>query len=181
MLGRVSILVGLGVLVGAAVSAWASKFGDGLLYGLQPRDPVTLVIAATVRRWRTCGMGTRPRASRIDPADGLDRRARPSFCRSSGGRRWWAHLEFTRINITPTILRKKIEDLREVGASKSMASWTARDGCSVRLRQEISLTRSIAGPRSASSQTSRTGGPRTMFAVKAHARLSDCTRSARSL
>ena len=32
------------------------------------------------------------------------------------GRTWWAHFEFTRINTTPTILRKKIEDLRGVGA-----------------------------------------------------------------
>jgi hypothetical protein len=31
----------------------------------------------------------------------------------------WAHFEFTRINITPTILRKKIEDLREAHASPS--------------------------------------------------------------
>ncbi len=31
----------------------------------------------------------------------------------SGGRTWWAHFEFTRIHITPTILPKKIEDLRE--------------------------------------------------------------------
>ena len=31
----------------------------------------------------------------------------------SGGRTWWAHFEFTRINITPTILRKKIEDQSE--------------------------------------------------------------------
>jgi hypothetical protein len=38
-----------------------------------------------------------------------------SLCiRSSGGRIWWAHLEFTRINIAPTILRKKIEDLMNV-------------------------------------------------------------------
>jgi hypothetical protein len=29
---------------------------------------------------------------------------------------WWAHLEFTRINITPTILPKKFEDLRQLGA-----------------------------------------------------------------
>jgi hypothetical protein len=28
------------------------------------------------------------------------------------GRTSWAHFEFTRINIAPTILRKKIEDLR---------------------------------------------------------------------
>jgi hypothetical protein len=29
----------------------------------------------------------------------------------SGGRTWWAHLDFTRINIELTILRKKIEEL----------------------------------------------------------------------
>jgi hypothetical protein len=34
-----------------------------------------------------------------------------------GGRTWWAIFAFTRINIAPTILRKKIEDLREAGAS----------------------------------------------------------------
>jgi len=33
----------------------------------------------------------------------------------SGGRTWWAHFAFTRINIELTILRKKIEDVREVG------------------------------------------------------------------
>ena len=31
----------------------------------------------------------------------------------SGGRSWWAHFEFTRINIAPTILYKKIEDFAE--------------------------------------------------------------------
>jgi hypothetical protein len=39
-----------------------------------------------------------------------------SLSRPGGGRTWWAHFEFTRINITPTILPKKIEDLREAGA-----------------------------------------------------------------
>jgi DNA repair protein RadC len=32
----------------------------------------------------------------------------------SGGRTWWAHVAFTRINITPTILRKKFEELMNV-------------------------------------------------------------------
>ena len=36
-----------------------------------------------------------------------------------GGRTWWAHDEFTPINIKPTILRKKIEDLREAGRLSS--------------------------------------------------------------
>jgi hypothetical protein len=33
-----------------------------------------------------------------------------------GGRTWWAHIEFTRINIEPIILRKKIEDRQELRA-----------------------------------------------------------------
>jgi len=40
--------------------------------------------------------------------------------------RWWAHLvgapRVPRINIAPTILPKKIEDLREVAALMSIAS-----------------------------------------------------------
>jgi hypothetical protein len=35
------------------------------------------------------------------------------YIRLSGGRTWWAHFEFTPVNTTPTILRKKSEDLRE--------------------------------------------------------------------
>jgi len=41
----------------------------------------------------------------------------------SGGRTWWAHFEFTRINIEPTILRKKIEELRTVGAFLRFSVW----------------------------------------------------------
>ena len=37
-------------------------------------------------------------------------------CTQSEG---WAHFEFTRINMTPTILCKKIEDLRQLGAFHS--------------------------------------------------------------
>ena len=38
------------------------------------------------------------------------------FAPSGGGRTWWAHLEFTRMNITPTIHRKKIEEWLILGA-----------------------------------------------------------------
>jgi hypothetical protein len=44
-----------------------------------------------------------------------------------GGRTWWAHFEFTRMNIAPIILRKKIEDVREVRArwpSQSSDEWS---------------------------------------------------------
>jgi hypothetical protein len=42
--------------------------------------------------------------------------------RPGGARIWWAHLAFTRINITPTILRKEIEELREVRVSAPLRS-----------------------------------------------------------
>jgi hypothetical protein len=34
-----------------------------------------------------------------------------------GGRSWWAHFESTLINIEPIILKNKIEDVRDVGAT----------------------------------------------------------------
>jgi 2'-5' RNA ligase len=33
---------------------------------------------------------------------------------SGGGRTWWAHLEFTHVNIELTILQKEIEELMNV-------------------------------------------------------------------
>jgi putative ABC transport system permease protein len=73
VLSRVSILVGVGVLIGVAGSLWASRFVATLLYGLEPRDPVTLVGSAAV----LAAVGTvaavvpARRASRIDPAQVL--------------------------------------------------------------------------------------------------------------
>ena len=43
-----------------------------------------------------------------------------------GGRTWWAHFDFTRINIEPTNLRKKFEDLREAGATLLIAARLSR-------------------------------------------------------
>jgi hypothetical protein len=36
---------------------------------------------------------------------------RAPLLRSSGGRTWWAHFEFTPINTEPTILRTKVEEI----------------------------------------------------------------------
>lgn len=70
VLARVSLLVGAGIVVGAAVSLWASQFVDGLLYGLPPRDPATLLGAAVVLIAIGALAGWLParRAGRIDPA-----------------------------------------------------------------------------------------------------------------
>ena len=70
VLRRVAMLVGIGTLAGAAMSVWASRFVSTLLYGLQPRDPVTLAAAVVVLGSIGAAAGWLParRASRIDPA-----------------------------------------------------------------------------------------------------------------
>ncbi|MBZ5560757.1 MAG: ADOP family duplicated permease, partial [Acidobacteriia bacterium] len=73
VLSRVSLLVGIGVLAGAGASVWASKFVATLLYGLEPRDPLTLVGSAVTLAAVGALAGWLParRASRIDPAEVL--------------------------------------------------------------------------------------------------------------
>ena len=72
-LSRVSMLVGLGVVIGAGVSLWASQFVTTLLYGLEPRDPVTLAGSVAVLATVGAVAGWLPAhgASRIDPAEVL--------------------------------------------------------------------------------------------------------------
>jgi putative ABC transport system permease protein len=70
VLRRALVLVGSGIVVGAAASLWASKFVSPLLFGLQPRDPVTLAGAVVVLGTIGALAGWLParRAARIDPA-----------------------------------------------------------------------------------------------------------------
>jgi ABC-type antimicrobial peptide transport system permease subunit len=73
VLSRVVRLVAAGIVIGAGLSLWAAKFVATLLYGLQPRDPATLVGAAVVLGAVGLVAGWLPahRASRIDPAEVL--------------------------------------------------------------------------------------------------------------
>ena len=73
VLSRVSLLVGIGVLVGTGVSLWASTFVATLLFDLEPRDPATLVGSAALLAAIGAIAGWVPayRASRIDPAEVL--------------------------------------------------------------------------------------------------------------
>jgi len=70
VLRRVVLLVGVGILIGSAVSVWAVRFVSSLLYGLAPRDPGTLAGAAFVLAAVGALAGWLParRAARIDPA-----------------------------------------------------------------------------------------------------------------
>jgi ABC-type antimicrobial peptide transport system permease subunit len=70
VLTRVALLVGIGVIVGGAATLATARFVSTLLYGLQPRDPLTLGLAIVVLGTIGALAGWLPawRASRIDPA-----------------------------------------------------------------------------------------------------------------
>jgi ABC-type antimicrobial peptide transport system permease subunit len=70
VLGRTAAFVGTGVMVGAAASLWLSPLVAALLYGLEPRDPLTLVAAAALLIAVGAFAAWLParRAARIDPA-----------------------------------------------------------------------------------------------------------------
>jgi ABC-type antimicrobial peptide transport system permease subunit len=73
VLSRVTMLVAMGVVAGVGVSVWASTFVGSLLFGLAPRDPLTMTGAVAVLAAVGCVAGWLPawRASRIDPAQVL--------------------------------------------------------------------------------------------------------------
>jgi putative ABC transport system permease protein len=73
ILRRVALLVGLGIAAGALISLWASKYVGSLLYGLEPRDPLTFVGAAIVLALVGVLAAWLParRATRIDPCEVL--------------------------------------------------------------------------------------------------------------
>jgi predicted permease len=70
VLRRVALLLLGGIGCGAALSLWASRFVSTLLYGLQPRDPSTLAIAAVLLLIIGALAGWAPawRAATLDPA-----------------------------------------------------------------------------------------------------------------
>ncbi|MCL4814492.1 MAG: FtsX-like permease family protein, partial [Vicinamibacteraceae bacterium] len=70
ILGRAGAQVALGVAIGAAVSLWAVRFVSSLLYGLEPRDPLTFAGAALVLVGVAALAAWLParRAARTDPA-----------------------------------------------------------------------------------------------------------------
>jgi putative ABC transport system permease protein len=71
VLGRVASLIAIGVAAGALLSLWAVKLVAGLLYGVAPNDPVTLVVAVMALSAVGAAATGLPawRASRIDPAE----------------------------------------------------------------------------------------------------------------
>jgi putative ABC transport system permease protein len=73
MLTRIGVCVLTGTVAGLAAAVWLSRFVAPLLYGLEARDPATLVLAAATLATVAVLAGWRPaaRAVRIDPAQVL--------------------------------------------------------------------------------------------------------------
>lgn len=73
VMGRVALLVSLGVVAGVGVSLWAGRAVRVLLHGLQPNDPQTLAGAALMLLVTGGVAGALPawRAARTDPAVAL--------------------------------------------------------------------------------------------------------------
>ena len=73
VLARVSLLIGVGIIVGLALAAWASRFVTSLLYGLEPGDPLTFAASAATLASIGAVAGWLPahRASRLDPTQVL--------------------------------------------------------------------------------------------------------------
>jgi predicted permease len=70
VLSRVTTLVALGIVIGTALSLWASRFVATLLYDIGPRDPATLGSAAVALAFVGLAAGWLParRATHVDPA-----------------------------------------------------------------------------------------------------------------
>ena len=69
------MLVAAGAIAGLALSWWLAPFVSSLLYGLAPRDTLTLVVAAAIVLGVGLVAGLVPAlgASRLDPATVLRR------------------------------------------------------------------------------------------------------------
>jgi len=70
MLTRIGVSVLAGAVVGVLVALWLSRFVAPLLYGVEARDPDTLVVATVTLASAAVLAGWRPvsRAVRVDPA-----------------------------------------------------------------------------------------------------------------
>jgi putative ABC transport system permease protein len=69
ILGEVAVLIGIGVAVGTGLTLAGSKASSSLLFGLKPRDPLTLLLAIIILAAIGFGASFIPaqRATRVDP------------------------------------------------------------------------------------------------------------------
>jgi putative ABC transport system permease protein len=73
ILGEVAILIGIGLVVGLGLTLGGGKAASSMLFGLKPRDPLTLVLAVVILAAIGLAASFIParRASRLDPMSAL--------------------------------------------------------------------------------------------------------------
>lgn len=73
ILGEVAMLLGIGIVIGEGLALAGGSAASALLYGLKPRDPLTLALAAGLLAAIGLGASLAParRASRLDPMTAL--------------------------------------------------------------------------------------------------------------
>ena len=73
VLGRVCLMIAAGAVIGAAASMWTSQFATSLLFGLEPRDPITLALAVVILSCAGLLAALPPawHASHVDPSVAL--------------------------------------------------------------------------------------------------------------
>jgi putative ABC transport system permease protein len=71
--GRVCLMIAAGVVIGAAASMWTTQFTASLLFGLEPRDPITLALAVVILSGAGLLAALPPawHASHVDPSVAL--------------------------------------------------------------------------------------------------------------
>jgi ABC-type antimicrobial peptide transport system permease subunit len=67
------LLLGIGLVVGLGFALWAGKAAASLIYGMTPRDPLTLTAAVALLAFVAllASYGPAWRASRLEPMDAL--------------------------------------------------------------------------------------------------------------
>ncbi len=75
VLTQAFLIAAAGIAVGVAAALGASRFAQGMLFGLPPNDPVTISLAAAVLLATTLAAGYLParRAAAVDPIEALRR------------------------------------------------------------------------------------------------------------
>jgi predicted permease len=73
VLGRICLMIVAGVVIGAAASMWTTQFTTSLLFGLKPRDPVTVALAVVILSGAGLLAALPPawHASHVDPSVAL--------------------------------------------------------------------------------------------------------------
>jgi hypothetical protein len=131
--GRVCLMIVAGVVIGLAASMWTTQFTTSLLFGLEPRHPVTLALAVVILSGAGCWRRCRPRGMRHTWI-------LPSLCAPSNGQ---AASATNRIAAIPDCVSRWLMATYGLLLDASSPGWTRR----VRSTDDLAILVTNAGIR----------------------------------